>query len=82
LPPPRLRVFKCASLAELSDLGIAFVSLMEALEFTTSAGRARWSDCLLSSVESERDMICERVKAGIAQASFRGQTAWAAIDRQ
>jgi hypothetical protein len=28
------------TLAELRDLGIAFVSLTEALDFTTSAGRA------------------------------------------
>jgi DNA invertase Pin-like site-specific DNA recombinase len=56
-----------ASLAELRDLGIAFVSLTEALDFTTSAG-------LLSVfAEFERDMIRERVKAGIAQARAEGK---------
>jgi putative DNA-invertase from lambdoid prophage Rac len=67
-PPPRL----IASLAELRDLGIAFVSLTEALDFTTSAGRAMIG--LLSVfAEFERDMIRERVKAGIAQARAEGK---------
>jgi putative DNA-invertase from lambdoid prophage Rac len=61
-----------ASLAELRDLGIAFVSLTEALDFTTSAGRAMVG--LLSVfAEFERDMIRERVKAGIAQARSEGK---------
>jgi DNA invertase Pin-like site-specific DNA recombinase len=61
-----------ASLAELRDLGIAFVSLTEALDFTTSAGRAMVG--LLSVfAEFERDMIRERVKAGIAQACSEGK---------
>ena len=61
-----------ASLAELRDLGIAFVSLTEALDFTTSAGRAMIG--LLSVfAEFERDMIRERVKAGIAQARSEGK---------
>jgi len=62
-----------ASLAELRDLGIAFVSLTEALDFTTSAGRAMVG--LLSVfAEFERDMIRERVKAGIAQARSEGKS--------
>jgi DNA invertase Pin-like site-specific DNA recombinase len=61
-----------ATLAELRDLGIAFVSLTEALDFTTSAGRAMVG--LLSVfAEFERDMIRERVKAGIAQARSEGK---------
>ena len=61
-----------ASLAELRDLGIAFVSLTEALDFSTSAGRAMIG--LLSVfAEFERDMIRERVKAGIAQARSEGK---------
>lgn len=60
------------TLAELRDLGIAFVSLTEALDFTTSAGRAMIG--LLSVfAEFERDMIRERVKAGIAQARAEGK---------
>ena len=61
-----------STLAELRDLGIAFVSLTEALDFTTSAGRAMIG--LLSAfAEFERDMIRERVKAGIAQARAEGK---------
>jgi putative DNA-invertase from lambdoid prophage Rac len=61
-----------SSLAELRDLRIAFVSLTEALDFTTSAGRAMVG--LLSVfAEFERDMIRERVKAGIAQARSEGK---------
>jgi putative DNA-invertase from lambdoid prophage Rac len=57
-----LQQYLIASLAELRDLGIAFVSLTEALDFTTSAGRAMVG--LLSVfAEFERDMIRERVKA-------------------
>ncbi len=60
------------TLAELRDLGVAFVSLTEALDFTTSAGRAMIG--LLSVfAEFERDMIRERVKAGIAQARSEGK---------
>jgi DNA invertase Pin-like site-specific DNA recombinase len=62
-----------STLAELRDLGIAFVSLTEALDFTTSAGRAMVG--LLSVfAEFERDMIRERVKVGIAQARAEGKS--------
>ncbi len=61
-----------ASLAELRDLEIVFVSLTEALDFTTSAGRAMIG--LLSVfAEFERDILRERVKAGIAQARSEGK---------
>ena len=61
-----------ATLAELRDLGIAFISLTEALDFTTPAGRAMIA--LLSVfAEFERDMIRERVKAGISQARSEGR---------
>ena len=61
-----------ATLAELRDLGVTFVSLTEALDFTTPAGRAMIG--LLSVfAEFERDMIRERVKAGIAQARAEGK---------
>lgn len=61
-----------SSLAELRALGIAFVSLTEALDFTTSAGRAM-SGLLSVFAEFERDMIRERVNAGIAQARAEGK---------
>ncbi len=61
-----------STLAELRDLDIAFVSLTEALDFTTSAGRAMIG-LLTVFAEFERDMIRERVKAGIAQARAEGR---------
>ncbi len=61
-----------STLAELRDLGIVFVSLTEALDFTTSAGRAMIG--LLSVfAEFERDILRERVIAGIAQARSEGK---------
>lgn len=61
-----------ATLAELRDMGIVFVSLTEALDFATSAGRAMIG--LLSVfAEFERDILRERVKAGIAQARSEGK---------
>jgi len=56
-----------ASLAELRDLGIAFVSLTEALDFAAPAGRAMIG-LLPVFAEFERDMIRERVKSGTAHA--------------
>jgi putative DNA-invertase from lambdoid prophage Rac len=56
------------SLQELSTLGVGFVSLCEALDLTTPSGRA-----LAVFAEFEREILRERVKAGIAQARARGQ---------
>jgi DNA invertase Pin-like site-specific DNA recombinase len=68
--PKREELMKAAR--RLRDLGIAFVSLTEALDFTTPAGRAMIA--LLSVfAEFERDMIRERVKAGISQARAEGK---------
>ncbi|HVG38202.1 MAG TPA: recombinase family protein [Pyrinomonadaceae bacterium] len=61
-----------ATLAELRDLGVAFVSLTEALDFTTPSGRAM-AGLLSVFAEFEREMIRERVKAGIAQARAEGR---------
>lgn len=60
------------TLAELRDLGIGFVSLTEALDFTTPSGRAM-AGLLSVFAEFERDMLRERVKAGIAQARAEGR---------
>jgi putative DNA-invertase from lambdoid prophage Rac len=38
-----------ATLQELEHLGVGFVSLTEALDLTTPAGRALWPACWLSS---------------------------------
>jgi len=59
------------TLNELRDLGIGFVSLTEALDFSTPSGRAL-AGMLSVFAEFERDIIRERVKAGIAQARDKG----------
>ncbi len=53
------------TLGELADLGVGFVSLTEALDLTTPAGRAM-DGMLAVFAEFERDILRERVKAGIA----------------
>jgi putative DNA-invertase from lambdoid prophage Rac len=61
------------TLKELSDLGIGFVSLTEAIDLTTPSGRAL-AGMLAVFAEFERDILRERVKAGIAQAREKGKT--------
>src|SRR5690349_8595169 len=61
-----------ATLKELSDLGVGFVSLNEAIDLTTPSGRAL-AGMLAVFAEFERDILRERVKAGIAQARERGK---------
>ena len=59
------------TLHELQALGVGFISLQEALDFTTPTGRAL-AGLLSVFAELERDILRERVKAGIAQARKRG----------
>lgn len=61
-----------ASLQELSALGVGFISLTEALDMTTPTGRAM-AALLAVFAEFERDVLRERVKAGIAQARQQGK---------
>ena len=60
------------TLQELQALGVGFISLHEALDFTTPTGRAIVG-MLSVFAEFERDILRDRVKAGIAQARKRGQ---------
>lgn len=60
------------TLKELHDLKVGFVSLTEALDLTTSSGRAM-AGMLAVFAEFEREIICERVKAGLAQARADGK---------
>ena len=60
------------TLQELRELGIQFVSITEALDFTTATGRAM-SGLLAVFSEFEREMISERVKAGVHQARLNGK---------
>jgi putative DNA-invertase from lambdoid prophage Rac len=60
------------TLRELSDLGVGFVSLTEALDLTTPSGRAM-AGMLAIFAEFEREILRERVRAGIAQARKEGR---------
>jgi putative DNA-invertase from lambdoid prophage Rac len=60
------------SLQELTTLQVGFVSLSEALDLTTPSGRAL-AGMLAVFAEFERDILRDRVKAGIAQARKEGR---------
>ena len=61
-----------ATLQELASLNVGFVSLSEALDLTTPSGRAL-AGMLSVFAEFERDILRDRVKAGIAQARKEGR---------
>jgi len=54
------------------DLGVGFVSLTEALDLTTPAGRAM-AGLLSVFAEFEREILRDRVRAGLAHARHNGQ---------
>ena len=60
------------TLQELSSLKVGFVSLSEALDLTTPSGRAL-AGMLAVFAEFERNILRDRVKAGIAQARKEGR---------
>ena len=62
-----------STLQELHHLGVGFVSLTEALDLTTPAGRAM-AGLLAVFAEFEREILRERVRAGLAQARQNGKT--------
>ena len=61
-----------ATLQELAALKVGFVSLSEAIDLTTPSGRA-FAGMLAVFAEFERDILRDRVKAGIAQARKEGR---------
>jgi len=61
-----------ATLQELAHLGVGFVSLTEALDLTTPAGRAM-AALLAVFAEFEREILRERVRAGLAHARQNGK---------
>jgi putative DNA-invertase from lambdoid prophage Rac len=61
-----------ATLQELEHLDVGFVSLTEALDLTTPAGRAM-AGLLAIFAEFEREILRERTRAGLAQARQNGQ---------
>lgn len=60
------------TLNELREIGVVFVSLTESLDFSTPSGRAM-AGMLSTFAEFERDIIRERVIAGIASAREKGK---------
>lgn len=60
-----------ATIKELSELGVGFVSLNEALDMTTPTGKAM-AGMLAVFAEFERDILRERVLAGIAHSRAKG----------
>ena len=61
-----------ATLQELEHLGVGFVSLREALDLTTPAGRAM-AGLLAIFAEFEREILRERTRAGLAHARQNGK---------
>lgn len=68
----RSLVSMIAELHDLNALGVGFISITEALDFTTPSGKAM-TGMLAVFAEFERDMLRERVKAGIAHARAKGK---------
>jgi DNA invertase Pin-like site-specific DNA recombinase len=60
------------TLRELSELGVGFVSLNEALDLTTPTGRAM-AGLLSVFAEFEHAILCERVRVGLAEARQNGK---------
>src|SRR3954465_15370351 len=61
-----------ATLQELEHLAVGFVSLTEALDLTTPAGRAM-AALLAVFAAFEREILGERTRAGLAQARLNGR---------
>jgi putative DNA-invertase from lambdoid prophage Rac len=61
-----------STLQELQYLGVGFVSLTEALDLTTPAGRAM-AGLLAVFAEFEREILRERVRAGLVHARQNGK---------
>ena len=57
----------------INSLVVGFISLTEALDLTTATGRAM-AGLLAIFAEFEREILRERVKAGIAHARQKGRT--------
>lgn len=59
------------TLKELAELGVGFVSLTEALDLATPTGRAM-AGLLSVFAEFEREILRERIRAGIVEARRKG----------
>lgn len=61
-----------ATLLELEHLGVGFVSLTEALDLTTAAGRAM-AAMLAVFAAFEQEILQDRTGAGLAHARLNGE---------
>ncbi len=61
------------TLQELDQLGVGFVSFIEALDLTTPIGRAM-AGMIVIFAEFERSLLQERIKAGLAYAKSKGKS--------
>jgi putative DNA-invertase from lambdoid prophage Rac len=61
------------ALAELEAVGVAFVSLTDSLDLSTPAGRLMFQ-VIAAMGEFERELIRERVRAGLRNARAKGRT--------
>jgi len=62
-----------ASLEEFRSLGVGFISLHEQIDTTSPTGRVVFA-VIAAMAEFEREILRERVKAGLARARERGVT--------
>ena len=60
------------ALAEFQHLGIGFISLREQLDLTSPTGRVMFA-VIGAMAEFEREIIRERVEAGLRRAKYRGK---------
>jgi len=60
------------AIAELESYGVAFISLKDSIDLTTAQGRLMFQ-IIAAMAEFERELIRERVKAGMANARTKGK---------
>src|SRR5205823_10613982 len=60
------------SLAELESLGVSFISLRDNLDLSTPSGRLMFG-IIAAMAEFERELIRERVRAGLQNAKRKGK---------
>ncbi len=69
-----------ATMQELTELGVGFVSVSDSIDLTTAAGKAL-AGMLSVFAAFERDLIIERVRSGMSHAKKHGTRSGKAIGR-
>ena len=59
------------TISELEAINVAFISLKDNLDFSTPAGRLMFA-VISAMAQFERDLVCERVRSGLANARRKG----------